>query len=547
MSTSWFIPSGACAESFDGIDERSGTLRSSMYGTRLRARIRTQRCEAGLGGKTKHVVSPRAHYIPPSPLSTRLVAALLHPSSPPEHGGVTHSKSRGKYSQSAWQVEASPSNEKGRPGPGPLGLIIQEYLLIEAHGRGGGGAPKHASIHSNRLWYGIWGNFPCTRTRTCISVPNVVDALRRRLLGGSQRPAKMQRRFLPLWIRVWVQTRPSACDRTITLAMTSHSYPGLALGLDIGLWCRISPGTMDEVVYETRLHGERQGHLLHQTWKHYSASSSGNQNVHGERGRGSSFGGTNVNFPGTSRAVNTGHPFPDQPPIEPWTSSAPFSSAYQPGLRSATASRGHFTLRVTGRIWEWTPAFIGAGMDIDPSYSFLGGARFGTCLGFPSWAIIEPVVVYTGVVTFGLGTSFANVGCDANPSIHDAIRTTNSPVINEIGCARAETHAALDVGPGVTVERHHQLCRDGRPASPKCLDDFGGKYVSSRAWYLTTGQSCSSSKWELLYALSGTLANQIPQRLLDPSAGAVETSLDDKFWYQPNKGANFESGLHVHA
>ncbi|KAI9464866.1 hypothetical protein HD554DRAFT_1233619 [Boletus coccyginus] len=83
-----------------------------------------------------------------------------------------------------------------------------------------------------------------------------------------------------------------------------------------------------------------------------------------------------------------------------------FPIAYQLGLRSATASRGHFTFRVTicifwtrvfdpslnsnrsfrrplrwgrmqrGRIWEWTPAFMGAGMDINPSYSFLGGIRF---------------------------------------------------------------------------------------------------------------------------------------------------------------------------
>ncbi|OJA20547.1 hypothetical protein AZE42_07075 [Rhizopogon vesiculosus] len=44
-----------------------------------------------------------------------------------------------------------------------------------------------------------------------------------------------------------------------------------------------------------------------------------------------------------------------------------------------------------GWIWEWTPAFIGAGMltGINSSYSFLGGS-------FLAWAIIGPVIVHTG-------------------------------------------------------------------------------------------------------------------------------------------------------
>ncbi|KAG1821375.1 OPT oligopeptide transporter protein-domain-containing protein [Suillus variegatus] len=44
-----------------------------------------------------------------------------------------------------------------------------------------------------------------------------------------------------------------------------------------------------------------------------------------------------------------------------------------------------------GWIWEWTPAFIGAGMltGINSSYSFLSGS-------FLAWAIIGPVIVHTG-------------------------------------------------------------------------------------------------------------------------------------------------------
>ncbi|EGN94830.1 hypothetical protein SERLA73DRAFT_114279 [Serpula lacrymans var. lacrymans S7.3] len=44
-----------------------------------------------------------------------------------------------------------------------------------------------------------------------------------------------------------------------------------------------------------------------------------------------------------------------------------------------------------GWIWEWTPAFIGAGMltGINSSYSFLGGS-------FLAWAIVGPAIVTTG-------------------------------------------------------------------------------------------------------------------------------------------------------
>ncbi|KAG1866075.1 OPT oligopeptide transporter [Suillus subluteus] len=44
-----------------------------------------------------------------------------------------------------------------------------------------------------------------------------------------------------------------------------------------------------------------------------------------------------------------------------------------------------------GWIWEWTPAFIGAGMltGINSSYSFLGGS-------FLAWAIIGPIIIHTG-------------------------------------------------------------------------------------------------------------------------------------------------------
>ncbi|KAH7882089.1 OPT oligopeptide transporter protein-domain-containing protein [Phlebopus sp. FC_14] len=49
-----------------------------------------------------------------------------------------------------------------------------------------------------------------------------------------------------------------------------------------------------------------------------------------------------------------------------------------------------------GWVWEWTPAFIGAGMltGINSSYSFLGGS-------FLAWAIIGPAIVHTGLA-FGI-------------------------------------------------------------------------------------------------------------------------------------------------
>ncbi|KIJ08156.1 hypothetical protein PAXINDRAFT_164509 [Paxillus involutus ATCC 200175] len=48
-----------------------------------------------------------------------------------------------------------------------------------------------------------------------------------------------------------------------------------------------------------------------------------------------------------------------------------------------------------GWVWEWTPAFIGAGMltGVNASYSFLGGS-------FLAWAIIGPLIVSAGKVPF---------------------------------------------------------------------------------------------------------------------------------------------------
>ncbi|KAF8432214.1 OPT oligopeptide transporter protein-domain-containing protein [Boletus edulis BED1] len=55
-----------------------------------------------------------------------------------------------------------------------------------------------------------------------------------------------------------------------------------------------------------------------------------------------------------------------------------------------------------GWIWEWTPAFIGAGMltGINASYSFLGGS-------FLAWAVIGPIIV-------SMGKAF---GIPANPNV----------------------------------------------------------------------------------------------------------------------------------
>ncbi|KAF8552612.1 OPT superfamily oligopeptide transporter [Imleria badia] len=108
-----------------------------------------------------------------------------------------------------------------------------------------------------------------------------------------------------------------------------------------------------------------------------------------------------------------------------------------------------------GWIWEWTPAFIGAGMltGINASYSFLGGVRFGTDLvfvlmafGIPanenvpgymnyaSMLLTDPVnrpsprywLVWPGTLML-LCTSFAEVGCNWK-SIYAAIRTMVSSV-----------------------------------------------------------------------------------------------------------------------
>ncbi|KAH0839377.1 OPT oligopeptide transporter protein-domain-containing protein [Lanmaoa asiatica] len=117
-----------------------------------------------------------------------------------------------------------------------------------------------------------------------------------------------------------------------------------------------------------------------------------------------------------------------------------------------------------GWVWEWTPAFIGAGMltGVNASYSFLGGS-------FLAWAIIGPIIVSTGKA-FGipvndkipgymnyasmsltdpinhpsprywlvwpgtlmlLCTSFAEVGCNWK-SIYAAIRTMVSSITKRL-------------------------------------------------------------------------------------------------------------------
>jgi len=57
-----------------------------------------------------------------------------------------------------------------------------------------------------------------------------------------------------------------------------------------------------------------------------------------------------------------------------------------------------------GWIWEWTPAFIGAGMltGINASYSFLGGA-------FLAWAVIGPVIVSKGMAFGQLEVTPVNI------------------------------------------------------------------------------------------------------------------------------------------
>ncbi|KAG6375317.1 OPT oligopeptide transporter protein-domain-containing protein [Boletus reticuloceps] len=113
-----------------------------------------------------------------------------------------------------------------------------------------------------------------------------------------------------------------------------------------------------------------------------------------------------------------------------------------------------------GWIWEWTPAFIGAGMltGINASYSFLGGSflawaiigpiivRMGKAFGIPanpnipgymnysSISLTDPVnhpsprywLVWPGTLML-LCTSFAEVGCNWK-SIYAAVRTMASPV-----------------------------------------------------------------------------------------------------------------------
>ncbi|KAG9309763.1 OPT oligopeptide transporter protein-domain-containing protein [Chiua virens] len=165
-----------------------------------------------------------------------------------------------------------------------------------------------------------------------------------------------------------------------------------------------------------------------------------------------------------------------------------------------------------GWIWEWTPAFIGAGMltGINASYSFLGGS-------FLAWAIIGPIIVQTGKA-FGipadesvpgymnyvsmsltdpinhpsprywlvwpgtlmlLCTSFAEVACNWK-SIYAALRTLTLSISEHFQRQRfgAEDSARdldiVDPVPedervplwmwafGANFEHHHQLCRDGR-------------------------------------------------------------------------------------
>ena len=134
-----------------------------------------------LGGKTKHVVStpiglerpPAGSYdIPQSPLSTRLEAALLHPLSPLERSRVTLAKARGTCSTVHLEScnHSRMKTKKALARPELLGLIIQEYLLIEAYGRG---AQDHVYILTAFGMVWVRAEFPCTWTRTCVSVPNV--------------------------------------------------------------------------------------------------------------------------------------------------------------------------------------------------------------------------------------------------------------------------------------------------------------------------------------------------------------------------------------
>jgi len=63
---------------------------------------------------------------------------------------------------------------------------------------------------------------------------------------------------------------------------------------------------------------------------------------------------------------------------------------------------------------------------------------------------------------------------------------------NEIVCARVETAATLNVGLGVSFERHRHLCRDEPPALPMRLDDLGG-YI---ACLLFSSELCADVFWQ---------------------------------------------------